>query len=99
MTSLSLHSVFLSRKAELDQFFSDLGPIKKLISDHPEKTKPLLLSGYSKPLAAGDVMSLVEFEDVDDIHKEFFNHYVLTEGAINTVGYFIISTCNLVLHC
>ena len=48
MTSLCLHSVFLSRKAELDQFMSRLGPLIKLVQQHPDQAEPIFVAGYSK---------------------------------------------------
>ena len=77
--SLCLHSVFLSRKAELDQFMAGLGPLINLVREHPDQAEPLFVVGYSKSLSADDILSLVEYEDVDTMHKEFFNHYVCTE--------------------
>ena len=91
VASLSLHSVFLSRKAELDQFVSGLGRITNLISCHTEKAKSLLESGSAKPLTAEDLMSLVEFEDVDDLRKDFFNRYVLTERKFKSLFFYSVS--------
>jgi hypothetical protein len=37
MTSLCLHGILLSRKAELDQFVLGLGPLVDIIKQHPKK--------------------------------------------------------------
>ena len=45
MTSFCLHGIILSRKAELDQFVSGLGPLVDVIKQHPKKMEPLLVAG------------------------------------------------------
>ena len=79
MTSLCLHSVFLSRKAELDQFMSGLGPVLDLIRKYPHLGEPLLVAGIAKPPTANEFLEIVEYEDVDDMHVDFFKQYVCTE--------------------
>ena len=69
MTSLCLHSVFLSRKAELDQFMSGLGPLIKLVRQHPDQAEPIFVAGYSKTVSAEDILPLVDYEDVDSMTK------------------------------
>jgi hypothetical protein len=78
MASLCLHSVLLSRKAELDQFMSGLGPLINLICKHPDQTEPLLVAGQAKSPSAEDLLSLVEYEEVDEVRKDFFKQYVCT---------------------
>ena len=80
MTSLCLHGIILSRKAELDQFVSGLGPLVDVIKQHPKKMEPLLVAGTKKPLTAEEFLSLVEYEDVDDSLKQHFIHYVHLPG-------------------
>ena len=79
MTSLCLHSIFLSRKAELDQFMAGLGPVLNLIRQHPQLAEPLLGAGIAKPPTADEFLAMVEYEDVDDMHINFFKEYVRTE--------------------
>ena len=79
MTALCLHSVFLTRKAELDQFRTGLGPIVDIICKHPNNAKPLLQAGHNKPLTANEILPLVKFDDIDEKHKEFFQEYLRTE--------------------
>ena len=77
--SLCLHSVLLSRKAELDQFISGLGPLISIVRKHPDLAAPLFLAGSAKPPSAEEVLSIVEYENVDDKYKEFFQNYVKAE--------------------
>ena len=79
MTSLCLHSVFLSRKAELDQFMAGLGPVLDLVRKHPHLGEPLPVTGIAKPPNADEFLAIVEHEDVDDVHIDFFEQYVCTE--------------------
>ena len=77
--SLCLHSVFLSRKAELDQFMAGLGPLLNLIRKHPHLEEPLFVAGIAKPPTADQFLAIVEYEDVDGMHIDFFKQYVCTE--------------------
>ena len=70
--ALCLHSVILSRKAELD-------PLINIVRKHPDLAKPLFVAGRVKPPTAEEILSLVEYENVDDKHKEFFQKYVRAE--------------------
>lgn len=77
MTSLCLHSVFLSRKAELDQFMARLGPVLNLIRKNPQLAKPIPVADKVKPPSAEEF--LVEDKDVDNMHIDFFKQYICTE--------------------
>ena len=77
--ALCLHSVILSRKAELDQFISGLGPLINIVRKHPDLAAPLFVAGCATPPTSEEVLSLVKYEDVDDKHKEFFQKYVREE--------------------
>ncbi|XP_028400817.1 apoptosis-resistant E3 ubiquitin protein ligase 1-like [Dendronephthya gigantea] len=59
---------------------SGLGPLLNLIRNHPNLTEPLLVFGNDKPPTEKEFLALVEFEDVDDKHKEFFTRYVTEES-------------------
>ncbi|XP_028413666.1 G2/M phase-specific E3 ubiquitin-protein ligase-like [Dendronephthya gigantea] len=76
MTSLCLHGIILSRKAELDQFVCGMGPLVDIIKKHPKEIEPLFLAGTKKPLSAEEFLSLVEYEDVNDEVKQHFIRYV-----------------------
>lgn len=76
--SLCLHSVLLSRKAELDQFISGLGPLHALITKHPTKTECLFVTGNESPPTAEELLSLMVFEDVQPNIVNFFNKYLKT---------------------
>ena len=67
MTSLCLHSVFLSRKAELGQFMAGLGPVLNLICKHLHLAEPILVADKVKPPSAEEFLALVEYEDVDNM--------------------------------
>ena len=102
MTSLCLHAVFLSRKAELDQFMSGLGPLVNVIHEHPTIAEPLLVAGHGKPPTADDLLSLITYENVDDEHKEFFKQYISTEGQyialVSVIKQFILPPIYLTIH-
>ena len=80
MTSLCLHGIILSRKAELDQFMSGMGPLVDIIKQHPKKMEPLFLASSSKPPSPEDFLSLVQYEDVNDSLKQYFLCYVHLPG-------------------
>ena len=80
IVALCFHSVILSRKAELDQFISGLGPLINIVRNYPDLAAPLFMTGHATPITAEEVLSLVEYEDVDDKHKEFFQKYVREES-------------------
>jgi hypothetical protein len=80
MTSLCLHGVLLSRKAELDQFLIGLGPLVECIRKYPNIMEPLFLAGHAKPPTPDDLLSIIEYESVGDEIKEFFTRYVQAEG-------------------
>ena len=67
--ALCLHSVILSRKAELGQFISGLGPLIKIVRKHPDLAEPLFVTGHATSPTAEEILSLVRYEDVDDKHK------------------------------
>ncbi len=79
MTSLCLHGILLSRKAELDQFVLGLGPLVD-IKQHPKKMEPLFLAGSEKLPTAEEFLSLVEYEDVNDSLKQHFIRYTHLPG-------------------
>lgn len=76
--ALCLHSVFLSRKAELDQFITGLGPVHSIIKQHPVLAEALFLVGKGKPLTAEEFLSLVVIQDVQPNIANFFNEYLRT---------------------
>ena len=80
MTSLVLHAVILSRKAEVDQFMEGLGPLLQIIKNHPEKFEPLFVAGACEPPLSEDLFSIVDYDDVDERMKEYFTHYVREAG-------------------
>ena len=85
--ALCLHSVILSRKAELDQFISGLGPLINIVRKHPDLAAPLFVAGCATPPTSEEVLSLVKYEDVDDKHKEFFQKYVREECKCTAFDY------------
>jgi hypothetical protein len=80
IVALCFHLVILSRKAELDQFISGLGPLINIVCKYPDLAAPLFMTGHATPITAEEVLSLVEYEDVDDKHKELFQKYVREES-------------------
>lgn len=56
-----------------------LGPLIKLVQQHPDQAEPIFVAGHSKTLSIEDMISLVDYEDVDSMHKEFFNRYICTK--------------------
>jgi hypothetical protein len=56
-----------------------LGPVLNLIRQHPQLAEPLLVAGIAKPPTADEFLAMVEYEDVDDMHINFFKEYVRTE--------------------
>ena len=82
--SLCLHSVLLSRKAELDQFIAGLGPLHALITKHPTKAECLFVTGNEPPPpSAEELLSLMTFEGVQPSIVDFFNEYLKTsEGEL-----------------
>ena len=82
MTSLVLHAVILSRKAEVDQFIEGLGPLLQKIKDHPEKFEPLFVAGACEPPLSKDLFSIVEYDDVDKRIREYFTRYIREAGKL-----------------
>ena len=80
MMSLCLHGVLLSRKAELDQFLLGLGPLVDSIRKYPDVFEPLFVSSGAKPPTGDDLLSLIDYENVDDEIKQYFIRYVHSEG-------------------
>jgi hypothetical protein len=80
MTSLVLHAVILSRKAEVDQLMEGLGPLLQRIKNHPEKFEPLFVAGACEPPLSEDLFSIVDYDDVDERMKEYFTRYVREAG-------------------
>ena len=80
MTSLVLHAVILSRKAEVDQFMEGLGPLLQRIKNHPETFEPLFVAGACEPPLSEDLFSIVDYDDVDERMKEYFTRYVREAG-------------------
>lgn len=70
----------MTRKAELDQFLIGLGPLVESIRQYPDVMEPLFVAACAKPPTADDLLSLVEFECVDDDLKQYFTRYVRAEG-------------------
>ena len=84
MTSLCLHGIILSRKAELDQFVCGLGPLVDVIRQHPKKMEPLFLAGGKNPVTAEEFLSLIVYEDVNDSLKQQFIRYVHLSGTVSS---------------
>mgnify|MGYP002803387056 FL=1 len=80
MTSLCLHGVILSRKAELDQFLIGLGPVAEFIRKYPNIMEQIFVTGHAQQPTADDFLSLIEYDGVDDEIKEFFIRYLQAEG-------------------
>ena len=86
--SLCLHSVLLSRKAELDQFIYRLGPLHAVITKYPTKAECLFVTGNEKPPTADELLSLMVFEGVQPNIVNFFNEYLKTsQGDFFHVNY------------
>jgi hypothetical protein len=80
--SLCLHSVLLSRKAELDQFVRGLGPLLTIIKEHPEKAECLLLVGNTNPPTSQELLSVMKFVDVQPNIIELFKQYLATSEGM-----------------
>jgi hypothetical protein len=80
MMSLCLHGVLLSCKAELDQFLLGLGPLVDNIRKYPDVFELLFVSSGAKPPTGDDLLSLIDYENVDDEIKQYFIRYVHSEG-------------------
>lgn len=84
LTSLCLHGIILSRKAELDQFVCGMGPLVNIIKQHPKQMEPLFLAGSKKPPSAEEFLSLLEYENVNDLVKQHFIRYVQLPGKLQS---------------
>ena len=83
ITALCVHSVILSRKAELDQFAVGLGPVLGLAKKYPDVLKSLFVN-CSEPGSASvtpaEFKGLLVFEGLQDKVKEYFLEYIDREG-------------------
>ena len=83
ITALCVHSVILSRKAELDQFAVGLGPVLGVAMKYPDMMKSMFVS-CSEPaslsVTPAAFKDLLVFEDVHDKVKEYFLEYIEKEG-------------------
>lgn len=94
--SLCLNGVILSRKAELDQFLLGPSPFVDNIGRNPELMEPLFVAGSSKPPTADDLLSLTEFDDVEDCIKEYFTQYISLRSKYPTA---LEHTCDISEKC
>ena len=78
-----MHSVILSRKAELDQFAVGLGPVLGLAKKYPDVLKSLFVN-CSEPGSASVTPAafkgLLVLEGLQDKGKEYFLEYIDKEG-------------------
>ena len=75
ITASCVHSVILSRKAELDQFAVGLGPVLVVAMKYPDMMKSMFVScpePASLSVTPAAFKDLLVFEDVQDKVKEYF---------------------------
>lgn len=76
-----VHEIITSRKAEIDQLASGLGPIVDLAQRYPDVVRQLLTAKTSSPLTAEDFETFLDFDTTMPVHlKEFFLRYVKSAG-------------------
>ena len=76
-----IHEMIISRKSEIDQLASGLGPVLDLAIKYPDVLRPLLTASTPEPLTSNDFLDLFQFEDTIPTHiKKYFVRYVANAG-------------------